>query len=232
MKPIPFLLSVLLALPAMAQAPAFCHVPDPADPHWDIDDYDPKRDADDWCKLAHNEPHKAKRELAKAVALVRGENNLNRFYFDPKQGSTPGLYVQLLRDWMKDADGRPRWKVARWVHRGRVLSGHATSLTHRVVIADLTDPARFSEVSLIGAHYDSTIRADFSPPLVGGSFNGQVPDLRVDVPPQVGYAAVFIWARCSSFASSSVSAEGRMPAAAVKTLVEGILDQPGALGCD
>lgn len=31
-----------------AQAPEFCYADDPGVPSWDIEDYDPIRDADDW----------------------------------------------------------------------------------------------------------------------------------------------------------------------------------------
>ena len=95
------MLAVVLALPVLAQGqvPAFCLATDPADPDYDIADYDPVRDADDWCKLAYNEPHKARRQLSKAVALVRSENNPNRFYWDPRiEGDTE--HIQLLRPWM------------------------------------------------------------------------------------------------------------------------------------
>ena len=50
-----------MAAMAQGEVPAFCHAQDPADPDWDIADYDPERDADDWCKLAYHQPHKAKR---------------------------------------------------------------------------------------------------------------------------------------------------------------------------
>ena len=101
--------------------PHHCLVADPGDPTWDINDYDPSRDADDWCKLACNEPHKARRQLSKAVALVRSENNPNRLYFDPKRGSQLGLYVQLLRPWMKAQNDAAthRWRV---VQEGRSIA--------------------------------------------------------------------------------------------------------------
>lgn len=62
----------------------------PGDPHYDINDYDAQRDADDWCKLAHHEPHKARRQLAKAVALVRGENNPNATTSIPSKAQRRG----------------------------------------------------------------------------------------------------------------------------------------------
>lgn len=105
----------LPALPSLAQGevPAFCLATDPADPDYDIADYEPVRDADDWCKLAYHQPHKARRQLAKAVALVRSQNNPNRYYFDPKHGSPAGLYIQLLRPWMveQNAAGTHDWRV-------------------------------------------------------------------------------------------------------------------------
>ena len=92
-----------------------CNADDPADPDYDITDFDPARDSDDWCKLAYHQPHKARRQLAKAVALVRSENNPNRFYFNPQTGSPAGLYIQLLRPWMaeQNAAGTANWRVTR-----------------------------------------------------------------------------------------------------------------------
>ena len=96
------MLAVVLALPSVAQSqvPAFCLADDPGDPDYDIADYDPVRDSDDWCKLAYHQPHKARRQLAKAVSLVRSENNPNRFYWDPRHGGRAGEYIQLMRPWM------------------------------------------------------------------------------------------------------------------------------------
>lgn len=123
------LFAVALAMPVLGQgqAPAFCHAQDPGDPDWDIADYDPQRDADDWCKLAYHEPHKARRQLNKAVALVRSENNPNRLYFDARRIGTDDtydfsgvavvgrLYAQLLRPWMDEANNldpsRNNWQV-------------------------------------------------------------------------------------------------------------------------
>lgn len=102
---------------AAARAPEFCHEPDPGLPDWDIEDYDPVRDADDWCKLAHHEPHKAKRQLSKAVALVRAANNPNRFYFDQKRGgAAQGEHILLLRPWMAEqiAAGQAEWHVVQY----------------------------------------------------------------------------------------------------------------------
>ena len=112
---------------AQGQVPAFCLAADPADPDYDITDYEPVRDADDWCKLAYNEPHKARRQLAKAVSLVRTANNRNRIYFDPKTGSPPGLYIQLLRPWMaeQNAAGTHDWRVA----QGGIESGYSHHFT-------------------------------------------------------------------------------------------------------
>ena len=112
------MLAVLLNVAAFAQGevPAFCLATDPADPDYDITDFDPARDSDDWCKLAYHQPHKARRQLSKAVALVRTENNPNRYYFDPKWGSPPGLYIQLLRPWMaeQNAAGTADWRVIQY----------------------------------------------------------------------------------------------------------------------
>lgn len=71
LKAIALAIATALALPSLAQGqvPAFCLATDPADPDYDITDYEPVRDADDWCKLAYHQPHKARRQLAKAVAL-------------------------------------------------------------------------------------------------------------------------------------------------------------------
>ena len=105
------------ALAAEARAPEFCFASDPGLPDWDIEDYDPVRDADDWCKLAHHEPHKAKRQLSKAVALVRAANNPNRFYFDAKRGGVAtGEHILLLRPWMaeRNRDGEAEWQVVQY----------------------------------------------------------------------------------------------------------------------
>lgn len=224
--------SLAFGLPVGAQAPAFCFAHDPDDPQWRIDDYDPLRDADDWCKLAHNEPHKAKRQLAKAVALVRGENNPNRFYFDPKQGSQPGLYIQLLRDWMKDDEGRPRWKATRWLHRGTSIRGYATSLSHRIVLADRDDPNRRINVTLVGAGGGSGPSEDFATPYISiDGFDGTSPDFRLDAPLQAGFGAAVIWAQCDASAYISASNQNGISAAMVKVFVEGVLDQQSELGC-
>lgn len=102
-------IALALCLPVLAQGevPAFCHAQDPGDPDWNIADYDPVRDSDDWCKLAYHEPHKAKRQLSKAVALVRAANNPNRYYF------RPDLFIQFLRPWMaeQNAAGTADWRV-------------------------------------------------------------------------------------------------------------------------
>lgn len=113
------MLAVLLNVAAFAQGevPAFCLATDPADPDYDITDFDAQRDADDWCKLAYHQPHKARRQLSKAVALVRTENNPNRYYLEPKRGngccSEGGEYIQLLRPWMaeQNAAGTHDWAV-------------------------------------------------------------------------------------------------------------------------
>ena len=67
-------------------------------------DYDARRDADDFCKLAFNEPHKARRQLDKMVALNRQLGNQNRYYFPMSD-----VVMQLRRDWM---DGTT-WQVVR-----------------------------------------------------------------------------------------------------------------------
>lgn len=95
-----------------SSAPGFCYARDPGDPTYDITDYDPSRDSDDWCKLAYHEPFRARRQLAKAVAMVRSRNNPNRFYFDQKTGAPDGLYIQLLRPWMREEnDAGSKWRV-------------------------------------------------------------------------------------------------------------------------
>ena len=114
LKAIALAIAVALALPSLAQSLVdVCNATDPADPDYDITDFDPQRDADDWCKLAYHQPHKARRQLAKAVALVRSQNNANRFYFDPKHGTPAGLYIQILRPWMaeQNATGEADWRV-------------------------------------------------------------------------------------------------------------------------
>lgn len=120
-----------LALPALAQGevPTFCLAEDPSDPDYDITDFDAQRDSDDWCKLAYHQPHKARRQLSKAVALVRSHNNPNRIYFNPKRGARFGQgyregngelmyddgrpYIQLLRPWMVEQNeaGTHNWQV-------------------------------------------------------------------------------------------------------------------------
>ena len=72
--------------------PAFCNAQEEGESH-DIHDYDALRDADDWCKPAHNEPLKAKRQMNKNVAIVRTVNNQNRYYLDPKLGHPQGPFV-------------------------------------------------------------------------------------------------------------------------------------------
>ena len=117
-------LAALFALPSMAQSLMdVCHAEDPADPDYDITDFNPRRDADDWCKLAYHSPHKARRQLSKAVALVRSENNPNRFYFDPRVDPQDPHPVQLLRPWMA-ADGYAvRWlKTPTYGTEGELVS--------------------------------------------------------------------------------------------------------------
>ena len=102
---------------------------DPDDPNYDINDFEPGRDADDFCKLAHNQPHKARRQLNKAVALVRAANNRNRRYFDARQGSQQGAYIQLLRPWMKQAnsDASAAWHVMQYqYHHAGYNAGERT----------------------------------------------------------------------------------------------------------
>ena len=133
--------ALALGVPVLAQGevPAFCHAQDPGDPDYDITEYDPQRDADDWCKLAYHEPHKARRQLSKAVALVRSENNPNRYYFDPKHGSPPGFYIQLLRPWMaeQNAAGTAAWRVT------QSESTSTARLNYRFLIEDTTDSHTF-----------------------------------------------------------------------------------------
>ena len=116
---------------AQGEVPAFCLATDPADPDYDITDFDPARDSDDWCKLAYHQPHKARRQLAKAVSLVRTENNPNRYYFDPKWGTAPGLYIQLLRPWMaeQNAAGTADWRVIQYGYL------NSNNYLHRIVEA-------------------------------------------------------------------------------------------------
>ena len=116
MKPLAAIVLLVAAAPAAAQAPAFCYAPDPDEPEWNITDFDPVRDADDFCKLAHNEPHKAKRQLSKAVALVRATRNLNRHYFTAQ--GMPDTFIQLLRPWMREANDRDE---AAWRTVGKVV---------------------------------------------------------------------------------------------------------------
>lgn len=95
-----------------SRAPAFCFAEDPSDPEWDINDYVPSRDFDDWCKLAHHEPHRAKRQLSHAVRLVRATNNANRYYFDSRRGEPRAEYIQMLRPWMEEQNkSGARWRV-------------------------------------------------------------------------------------------------------------------------
>ena len=76
-----------------------------------LSDYDATRDADDFCKLAFNEPDKARRQLDKMVALNRQLGNQNRYYFPMSD-----VVLQLRRDWM---DGTS-WQVV----RHRFVKGH------------------------------------------------------------------------------------------------------------
>ena len=74
---------------------------------------DPLAHADDFCALARFEPYKAARQLSKVAGLNRRFNNRNRHYFDPRRGDPQGLYIQLLRPWMRDANasGAAEWTV-------------------------------------------------------------------------------------------------------------------------
>ena len=73
--------------------------------------------ADNFCALATYAPHRAARQFNSMVALVRAQNNPNRHYFDPKAGSPPGIYIQLLRPWMaeQNAAGTADWRTTRSV---------------------------------------------------------------------------------------------------------------------
>ena len=83
---------LLFTLPAAAQTIAsICEAYIQEDnPEWATSGYDSQRDADDFCAVAmSDEPHKAARQLSKALAANRAWNNRNRYYFDPKSGPFP-----------------------------------------------------------------------------------------------------------------------------------------------
>ena len=127
------------APPHERTAPAFCYADDPADPDYDIADFEPGRDADDFCKLAHNQPHKARRQLNKAVALVRATLNPNRFYLTDY--GHPDIYIQLLRPWMRDANDRGE---ANWQVKGRMdVQPDTNSGHHDVAYSDHWHGATF-----------------------------------------------------------------------------------------
>ena len=140
-------IALAAALPSMAQGevPAFCLAEDPGDPDYDIADFDAQRDSDDWCKLAYHQPHKARRQLSKAVALVRTHNNPNRHYLDPRRGtgccSEGGDYIQLLRPWMaeQNAAGTHDWRVYQYDRNNPVRDTanrlvHVEAITHAVIL--------------------------------------------------------------------------------------------------
>lgn len=96
-------LAVLLGASAFAQSPSFAEVCESQDiPTVAEYESNPGAYADNFCALATYAPQRAARQLNSMIALVRRHNNPNRYYFDPKTGSPPGLYIQLLRSWMAE----------------------------------------------------------------------------------------------------------------------------------
>ena len=95
--------------------------------------------ADDFCALANFNKIAAARQLSKAVAQVRSANNRNRFYFDPKMGAEPGLYVQLLRPWMKaqNAAGIADWQVLQRRDDLDYSLRHENAIEHGIMIVNL-----------------------------------------------------------------------------------------------
>lgn len=71
--------------------------------------------ADNFCALALYAPANAKAQLDKMIRTTRAQENRNRHYFDPKHGGKPGLFIQLLRPWMREenASGAANWRVIR-----------------------------------------------------------------------------------------------------------------------
>lgn len=127
MTPPPLIPVLAVALCATANAGLLDDVCDAADERGETvteSEYwsDPTRHSEDFCALAKFEPIKAARQLGKLVGVVRRFNNSNRYYFDPRRGSPPGLHIQLLRPWMQEenSSSAANWRVSK---RGGVEDG-------------------------------------------------------------------------------------------------------------
>ena len=230
-------LAVVLATVAQGQThclgnavPAFCEAADPAVPDWNINDFDPVRDADDWCKLACNQPHKAKRQLSKAVALVRSENNLNRYYFT-KQG-TPGVYIQLLRPWMQEQN---RTQGTNWRGVGHIVDGNETTM-------QIWDVCNDYPCSKTPSYYEIVLRHSYGfggiagPYHREGDYGGTMPAISYDLMEVVKYDArgedgewpVWIGDSCRAVPPDWwPNGIGLWNADIVKQIVEGYLDYIG-----
>ena len=51
--------------------------------------------------------------LALAAFAQAHDVDTDRYYFDARQGHTPGLYIQLIRPWM-NAERNADWRTTRW----------------------------------------------------------------------------------------------------------------------
>lgn len=83
MKTLTIMLAGMLAMPTMAQVDlgSICDSVDPNDPNYDYSgDFDPWRDADDFCRLAYKQPFKARRHLDKMIVDTRARLNAKRYY--------------------------------------------------------------------------------------------------------------------------------------------------------
>lgn len=117
MKTITIILALVLSASAFAQAPAgltlgsLCATADVPS----ADEYNAQTHADNFCALATHEPSKAVAQLGKMIRTTRARENRNRFYFDPKRGADPRVYIQLLRPWMveQNVTGNHDWQIFR-----------------------------------------------------------------------------------------------------------------------
>ena len=145
-----FVLSALLAVASIhvsAQELSLASICEGRVPARTVYEADRLAYADDFCALAAWNKPAAARQLSKAVALVRRENNPNRYYFDERvHGPTPEgqkAYLQLLSPEAAEAVvTRKLWVPAlRYNHDGvganaldtRVLTGTGDVIEFNVI---------------------------------------------------------------------------------------------------
>ena len=99
------------------------------------------------------------------IRTTRARENRNRDYFDPRRGDPSGLYVQLLRPWMHEANSRgdAEWSVIQhpfdwyrqeiWIHNAMAVCADETNAHRHAEVLISSVPLGLRELPYMRGHH-------------------------------------------------------------------------------